>query len=479
MFSCSPGDEVQPQGFGCLCHNPAFARLSAQMTKEFSRRAFLTGAAAVAGVAAFWPKPASARIPDAPNSPVAFTGVNLFDGKSDKLIPGFRVVVQGARIKALEPADRPLGDGVQVIDCGGRTLMPGLIDAHWHAMGAGMPFNELTTADVGYVNLVAGEEAERTLMRGFTSVRDMGGPSFGLKRAVDAGITPGPRIWPSGALISQTGGHGDWRMPYEISPMSNSPRSRNIADGADAVLKLVREQLMLGASQIKLAAGGGIWSDYDPIDSSQYTEAELRAAVEAAESWNTYVTVHAYTSRSVQTAVRAGVRCIEHGHLIDEETAKILADKGIWLSLQPFLDNEFSSVETNPLRKAKQLQVHAGTDTAYGFARKYKLKTAWGTDMAGGPEVTANQGAVLTTLKRWYASAEILKTATSANAELCAMSGPRNPYPAKLGVIEPDAYADLLLVDGDPIADIGLIADPAKNLKIIMKDGRIFKNTLG
>jgi imidazolonepropionase-like amidohydrolase len=417
-------------------------------------------------------------MPQAPKSPLAFTNIKVFDGKSDKLLSGFNVLVQGNKINAVETSDRPLGDGVQVIDCGGRALMPGLIDAHWHTMIAGISLDEAMTADVGYINLVAGEEAGRTLMRGFTSVRDMGGPSFGLKRAVDAGIIPGPRIWPSGAAISQTGGHGDHRQPYEINSRSNSPASRSIADGADAVLTLVREQLMLGASQIKLCAGGGIWSNYDPIDSSQYTEAELRAAVAAAENWNTYVTVHAYTSRAVQTSVRAGVRCIEHGHLINEETARILADKDIWLSLQPFLDNEFSSVETDPARKAKQILVHAGTDTAYGLAKKYKLKTAWGTDMAGGPKVTTNQGGVLTSLMRWYTSAEILRMATSTNAELCAMCGPRNPYPANVGAIEPGAYADLLLVDGDPMANIRLISDPAKNLKIIMKDGRIFKNTL-
>jgi imidazolonepropionase-like amidohydrolase len=154
-----------------------------------------------------------------------------------------------------------------------------------------------------------------------------------------------------------------------------------------------------------------------------------------------------------------------------------MADKGIWLSTQAFLGNEYSN-PTTPQNRGKAMEVYAGTDTAYGFAKKYKLKTAWGTDMLFNPKMTVNQGAILTTLTRWYSTAEILATVTGTNAELLAMSGPRNPYPGKLGVIEADAYADLLLVDGDPVADIQLIANPDKNLKIIMKDGRIYKNTI-
>ena len=165
-----------------------------------------------------------------------------------------------------------------------------------------------------------------------------------------------------------------------------------IADGADRVLTRAREQLMLGASQLKLAAGGGVASNYDPIDVSQYTEAEFRAAVDAAENWGTYVAVHAYTPRAIRTAIRGGVRCIEHGHLMDEATAQLIADNDIWLSTQPFLDNEFSNRMPTPEGEAKARQVYAGTDAAYRFARQYKLKTAWGTDILFDPEMTANQG---------------------------------------------------------------------------------------
>ena len=408
----------------------------------------------------------------------------LFDGKSDALLEGLRVVVDGKTIKAVEQAEAPLDADVQVIDCGGRVLMPGLIDAHWHAMMASLPLAILLTADAGYITLVAADEARKTLMRGFTSVRDMAGPTFSLKRAIDDGIVPGPRIWPSGAMISQTGGHGDFRFPYEVPASPNAPLSRGeaigggaVADGVDRVLQRAREQLMLGASQLKLAAGGGVSSHYDPIDVSQYTEAEFRAAVDAAENWGTYVAVHAYTPRAIRTAIRGGVRCIEHGHLMDEATAQLVADSGVWLSTQPFLNNEYSRPQLTVEGEAKAQQVYAGTDAVYKLAKAFGLKTAWGTDILFDSGMTAHQGAILTTLERWYRPVEILKMATAVNGELLAMSGPRNPYPGKLGVIEAGALADLIVVDGDPIENLKLIADPDKNFVLIMKDGRVVKDT--
>jgi imidazolonepropionase-like amidohydrolase len=485
VFVCSPVDEAPTDTLDCICHSPAFLRLNALVEQKFSRRAFLAGAAAV-GVSALWPQGASAAVPDAPAGPVVFTNVRIFDGKSGQLIEGQRVVVEGNKIKAIEPVGEAAPEGAQIIDGGGRTLMPGLIDAHWHSMMAALPIMQLLTADVGLITLEAAAEAERTLMRGFTSIRDLAGPSFSLKRAIDSGLNAGPRIWPSGAMISQTSGHGDFRFPYEVPAQPDAPLSRGevvgggiIADGVDAVLKRAREQLMLGASQLKLAAGGGVASNYDPIDASQYTEAEFRAAVDSAENWGTYVTVHAYTPRAMQTAIRGGVRCIDHGQLMDEETAKIMADKDIWFSSQAFIENEYSNkFPEGSANRAKQLTMYAGTDTAYGLAKKFKLKTAWGTDILFDPNATKNQGAILTTMTRWYSNDEVLLMATGTNAELLAMSGPRNPYPGRIGVIEAEAYADILLVDGDPVADIKLLADPEKNLKIIMKDGRIYKDTV-
>lgn len=485
MFVCSSADEVETGAVGCVCHSPAFLRLNALVEQKFSRRSFLAGAAA-AGVAALWPQDASAEIPPPPAGAVVFTNVRIFDGKSGQLTEGRRVVVSGKKILAIEPVAEAAPEGAEIIDGGGRTLMPGLIDAHWHSMMASLPMTQLMVADIGFINIAAAEEARRTLLRGFTSIRDLAGPSFGLKRAIDSGLTPGPRIWPSGAMISQTSGHGDFRFPYEVPAQPGAPLSRGetagagiIADGVDEVLKRSREQLMLGASQLKLSAGGGVASAYDPIDASQYTEPEFRAAVDCAENWGTYVTVHAYTPRAMQTAIRGGVRCIDHGQMMDEETAKIMADKGIWFSSQAFIRNEFSNTYPEGSdNDVKQRIMYAGTDTAFDLAKKYKLKTAWGTDILFNPAMTRNQGAILATMARWYPNDEILRLATGTNAELLAMSGPRNPYPGKVGVIEQDAYADLLLVDGDPVADIKILADPDTNLKMIMKDGRIYKNAL-
>jgi imidazolonepropionase-like amidohydrolase len=482
MFQCAPDDERAPRSIGCLCHSPAFAGLNRRLNEKF---ACPLGAAATLGAFAAGSGSAFPRAPAARAAPVVFANVRVFDGKSDAHRSGLTVTVEGATIKAVRPADAALSADARIVDCGGRVLMPGLIDAHWHAMMAATPLDVLMTADVGYINLAAAREAERTLMRGFTSVRDMAGPTFGLKRAIDEGVVAGPRIWPSGAMISQTGGHGDFRFPYEIPVAPNTPLSRShaigasaIADGADRVLACAREQLMLGASQLKLAAGGGVSSNYDPIDTSQYTEAEFRAAVGAAENWGTYVAVHAYTPRAIRVAIKGGVRCIEHGQLMDEATAQMIAENDVWLSTQPFLNNQFANPLPTPQAEAKAQQVYAGTDAAYGFARKYGVKTAWGTDILFDPNMAAKQGAVLTTLARWYSPVEILKMATAVNGELLAMSGPRNPYPGKLGVVEEGALADLILVDGDPIENLKLIADPETNFVMIMKGGRMVKNTL-
>jgi imidazolonepropionase-like amidohydrolase len=225
-------------------------------------------------------------------------------------------------------------------------------------------------------------------------------------------------------------------------------------------------------------AGGGVGSSYDPLDVTQYTVGELRAAVEAAENWGTYVTVHAYTPRAVRQAIEAGVRCIDHGQLLDEATARLMAEKGVWWSLQPLLDDRPSAFPEGSPRRLKQLQVYAGTDSAYALARKYKIKTAWGTDVLYSAENAAGQGKMLSKLVRWYTPVEALKMATSGNAELLSLSGPRSPYPGKLGVVQEGALADLLLVDGDPTKNLDVIADPEKNFLVIMKDGKIYKNTV-
>jgi imidazolonepropionase-like amidohydrolase len=416
---------------------------------------------------------------------VLFENVRVFNGTAT-LTAASNVLIIGDTIATIStgPIAPPAGDSVIRIAGGGRTLMPGLIDAHWHSSLATLPLANLLTADLGYIELRAGRDATRTLMRGFTSVRDAGGPIFGLKRAIDEQIIAGPRIWPSGAFITQSGGHFDFRLPTEIPAAPNRSLYRfevdgaaMIADSPDEVRQRAREQLMLGASQIKLAAGGGVSSHYDPLDVTQFTEAEMRAAVEAAENWGTYVMVHAYTPRAIQMAIRAGVKCIEHGQLADDETAKIMAAKGIWWSLQPFLEDSTANAGS-PANRQKRLQMVAGTDNAYALAKKYKIKTAWGSDILFSEARAGRQGAELTKLVRWYTPAEVLKMATADNAQLLALSGLRSPYQGKLGVVEKGALADLLLVDGNPLENIKLIEDPERNFLVIMKGGQIFKNTV-
>jgi imidazolonepropionase-like amidohydrolase len=417
---------------------------------------------------------------------VLFENVRIFNGTADRLSAPSNVLVVGNVIKTVStaPIAAPAETRLTRIAGGGRTLMPGLIDAHTHLMFATVPQLVVLTSDVGFVNVAATKAASDMLLRGFTSVRDLGGPVFGLKRGIDAGLATGPRIWPSGAFISQTGGHGDFRLPNELparpGDFSFSERvgAAGIADSADTVRLRTREQLALGASQIKLMAGGGVASSFDPLDVTQYTVSELRAAVEAAENWGTYVTVHAYTPRAVRQAIEAGVKCIDHGQLLDDATAKLMADKGIWWSLQPFVDDRPSAFPEGSPNRIKQLEMYGGTDAAYKLAKKYKIKTAWGSDTLFDAAVAATQGDQLAKMVRWYTPAEVLKMATADNAELLALAGLRSPYPGKLGVVQEGALADLLLVDGDPLARIDLIADPARNFLVIMKDGKVYKNLL-
>ena len=322
-------------------------------------------------------------------------------------------------------------------------------------------------------------------MRGFTTVRDMGGPSFGLKQAIDEGVIDGPRIYPSGAIITVTSGHGDFRTPADLPRNPGGPPSRQeelgaamVADSPDEVRMRAREQLFQGASQIKLTAGGGVSSPHSPLDVTTFTESELRAATEAAGNWGTYVTVHAYTPQTIQQAIRAGVTCIEHAHLMDEATAKQMADKNIWLSTQPIPAEMIGAFPPGSDEAAKAKEIVDGVNNVYQLARKYKLKTAFGTDILFSPQLAPKQGALLAGLGRWFSPAETLTMATGTNAELLAMSGKRNPYAGKLGVVQEGALADLLLVDGDPLARLDLVADPERNFKVIMKDGKTFKNTL-
>ncbi|TVZ41354.1 imidazolonepropionase-like amidohydrolase [Alteromonadaceae bacterium 2753L.S.0a.02] len=413
------------------------------------------------------------------------TNVNVFDGVHKDLIKNANVVITGNLIT--EVSTEPLAvAGGKAIDGGGRTLMPGLTDAHFHIMHAHISSREILVNDIGYLTLAGAEAAEATLMRGFTTVRDAGGPVFGIKKMIDEGRYLGPRIYPSGAYITQTSGHGDFRFPTAITRKDGRELLdgeimgwTKIADGVPQVLRRVRENLMSGASQIKVMAGGGVASFSDPLDVMQYTYEEMKAAVDAAATWNTYVLVHAYSDVAVRGALEAGVQSIDHGQMITEDTAKLIKKKDAWLSLQPLLNDEDAPpFPEGSFEQQKFLEMTRGTEKAYALAKKYKLKVAFGSDLQNGAEIAAKQGKALTKLTRWYEPWEVLKMATSTNFQLFKMSGPRDPYPGKNGVIEKGALADLLLVDGNPLENINLIADPEKNFVVIMKDGKIYKNTL-
>ncbi len=465
-------------GSGCGCLHPSLQIVSRRL-ETLSRRGFLAGIGAAA-VSAGSPKISFAQ---AGASKIVFREVRVFDGKSGVIQDGAQVLVEENRIKAVDATNSPAPADATVINCRNGVLLPGLIDAHWHTIFAGVPLNILMAGDPGIIFAAATAEAERTLLRGFTTVRDLGGPAFSFKQAVDSGIIPGPRIYPSGAMITTSGGHGDLRLPTEI-PRDGARLSSSELMGASAIVDSIgdikmraREQLLQGASQIKIVGSGGVSSPRSPLDMTTFSEEELRAAITVAQDWNTYVAVHAYTPRAVQRALAAGATCIEHAHLVDEETARMIADKGAWLSTQPFLTlDDTASLSGPALERIQQLFV--GTPRIYEFARKYGIKTAWGSDLLFSPELGPRQNFMLTHLSNWYKTAEILQMATSGNAELMALSSFRNPYPGKLGVIEADAFADLIVVDGNPLDDIGLLEDPGKNLSVIMKDGRIHKNTL-
>jgi imidazolonepropionase-like amidohydrolase len=416
---------------------------------------------------------------------ILINNVEIFNGKDEKTIVGNVLIVNNLISKiSTTPILTNKSANTKIIEGKGMFLMPGLIDAHWHTIMTANTLGDLMEGEAGYVFIKAGEEAGATLLRGFTSVRDLGGPSFGLKKAIDDATISGPRIWPSGAIISQTSGHGDFRnvneRPVSLGGYlhhSETIGGATIADGREAVLVAARENLKRGASQIKLTAGGGVSSVFDPLDVSQFTLDELKAAVEAAEDWGTYVAVHAYTPRAVRKAIEAGVKCIDHGHLLDEATLKLIGEKGVWLSMQP-LDST-TAPQSNAEQKQKKYDVATGTGLIYSSVKKYNLKLAWGTDLLFMPAENKRQTSTIPDMAKWFTPFEVLKMITYDNAQLLALSGERSPYrEAKLGIIQEGAYADLLLINGNPLKNLQLMEDYEKNFTLIMKDGIIYKNTL-
>jgi imidazolonepropionase-like amidohydrolase len=434
---------------------------------------------------------------------ILFSNVNVFDGKTDGLARGMNVLVAENRIAQVSTSAISAPDAMR-IDGGGRTLMPGLIDGHVHIMindDYGRIETDLELTDLAYHSVIV---AERFLMDGFTAVRDMGGPAFGLKRAIDSGLIPGPRVYPSGAFISQTSGHGDFRergdTSYSINDKDSLPNFERfgigmVANGVPEVLAATRLNLRLGASQIKIMAGGGGSSRFDPIDTTQYSVQETCAIVEAAADWGTYVGAHVFTDRAVNRLLECGVKTFEHGFFISEVTmAKIAAAGGF---VVPQMWGIAPGLAQNPLMPpAKIPEVTALGEQYKDFGRnllKHGVKVVFQSDYVGvfADAERARRHEIWWRTQTFDSNYEVLKQMTSTAGEMLALSGPRNPYrDGKQGVIEPGAYADLLLVDGNPLEDITVIggseewweADPEwkpiETLDLIMKDGVIYKNTL-
>jgi len=462
---------------------------------------------------------------DIPSKVTLFRNVNIFDGKSDKLLMGYDVLVVKNKIKKIDQNieiastyevdvktgglkavptsghDFGLTGGVvtvyepektvkkevkvEVIDGKGRTLMPGLIDAHTH-----LYWNVSATAlfwlPQDYLYALALKEAEATLMRGFTGIRDISGSIFGIRQAIDEGVYPGPRIWSSGAGISMSSGHGDLKPNTMIPRILGGPYWTDVeysgmsivADGVPEVLAASRLQFRKGADFIKMYTGGAVSGVHDPLDIAEYSFDEIKAAADEAKRWNTYLAVHTYTDAATQEALKAGAMSIEHATLISDETVKMIVKKGAYLSSQVGVYVQEPAADWTDDQKAKQKQALDGLDNLMKLAKKYNAKVALGSDIVGVASEKSKQSEELTNRLKWFTPAEILKQATFNNAELLSWSGPRNPYPGKLGVIEEGAYADILLVNGNPLEMLELFDNPEENLALIMKDGKIYKNTV-
>lgn len=343
----------------------------------------------------------------------------------------------------------------------------------------------LLESDFGYMTILAAKASKDALLRGFTTCRDAGGNVFGVKKATDEGLIEGPRLYPAGPLICQTAGHFDFRSytavptnPCEPLDYMQRVGACLVADGQAEVLKRTREALRMGATQIKIAGGGGVSSIYDPIDVQEFTEEEVKAAVAAASAWNTYVCAHIFTDKAIRMCVEAGVTSIEHGLFATKETLQLMKEKGAWLSFQPVMNDE--DAIPFPPGSEQQKKFEFVTEQTYNCARKCKevgVNMAWGTDVLFDPQLAAKQGKLVAKMtKLGFSPYETLKMVTSNNAKLCKMCNERDPYPHEFGVVKVGAYADLLVVEGNPLDDISLVANAEENFSAIMKDGKLHKN---
>jgi imidazolonepropionase-like amidohydrolase len=426
----------------------------------------------------------SAISADVEKSQTLIKNVNIFDGKNEKLHMGQDVLVEVNLIKKIGKGLKANKDA-NVIDGGGRTLMPGLIDMHTHLMFRYGARVMRTDFDAQASGAAAMETLQLYMQMGYTTVRDVGGNSLGLAKNIAEGRLSGSRIYSSGGAISAISGHNDLAM-FSEQPGEDVYSRRgdtNIITGPIEAREAARKLLRGGASQIKIMVGGGVASDFDPLDANTMTEDEIRSIVEAAADFGTYACAHAYTDASVNRLLDAGGRCIEHGFLVSEKTIKRMKKLGAVMSLQPYAGYEIfkepeklAGFNEENIRKARR--VRDGADNMLKLVAKHKVDTFAGADLWQEGIITHTPDDMVLR-KRWFKDVEILRQNTSSAARWLAKSGTKNPYrEGPLGVIKEGAYADILLVEGNPVKDVAVMADWKNNLKVIMKDGKIFKNTL-
>jgi imidazolonepropionase-like amidohydrolase len=407
-----------------------------------------------------------------------FRNARVFDGHSADCPEGMNVLVEGETI--LEVSDKPISAaGARVIDVGGRTLMPGLVDAHMHAYASDVNMFRVEALGTPYRTAHAVRILGFQLDCGFTTVRDIGGGDYSLAKAIADGLVRAPRYLYAGKVLSMTGGHGDMR-PIEELPQYHSMCSCGIfnsfckiADGVDECIRATREELRQGAHCIKIMGSGGVASPTDPIWMNQYREDEIRAIVQECAERRTYASAHCHPTSAVRRCVEFGVRSIEHGTLIDDDTARFVAERGAYIV--PTLVTIFALVELGaklgfpPQSQEKAKVAYEGALVGLDRMRKAGVKVGYGTDLLGSTYVRQCQE--FTIRREVFTPAELLRQATSVNAELMMLEG-------RIGCVKPGAFADLLVVDGDPLADIGLLAQDGRRLAMIVRNGEVVKDAL-
>jgi imidazolonepropionase-like amidohydrolase len=408
---------------------------------------------------------------------VLFRNAKLLDPTKADLQDGVSVLVEGARIREVSP--RPIRvSGAAVVDAGGRTLMPGLIDCHVHVFLPEVNLRALEAVPLTLLTARAAPLMRAMLDRGFTTVRDTGGADWGIREAVERGHLVGPRLFIAGRAIGQTSGHSDSRRrtdPGGTCPTANAMVFTSaIADGVTEVRKAVREQLRQGADHIKIMVSGGVASPYDPLDSLQYTTDEIRAAVEEAAAFRRYVCAHAYPANAVARAVECGVRVIEHGNLIDAPTAKLMARKEAFLvpTLVAYdaINRHAAEFGMGPDSLAKNKRVLEAGLRSLELAKRAGVRMAYGSDLLG--QLQPDQSKEFLLRGEALTPREIIHSATIVGAELLGRAG-------ELGVVAPGALADLLLVDGNPLRDLAVFQEQGARIPVVMQGGRFHRNRLG